>query len=100
MLVMVDGILTLVKLVQPKNVEFLIVVTELGIVTDVRLVQPEKAEEFMLVTELGMLYELFSNAGGYNNNVVFALLNNTPFSVKNLVLLLSITMLDKLFVKR
>lgn len=100
MLVSVDGILILVKLVQPKNVESLIVVTELGIVTDVRLVQPEKAEELMLVTVLGMTYELFSNPGGYNISVVLAALNNTPFSVKNLVLLASITMLVKAFVKR
>jgi len=82
MLVTVDGILTLVKLAQPKKVESLIVVTELGFVTDVKLVQPEKAEEFMLVTVVGMTYELFSNPGGYNNNVVLALLNNTPFSDK------------------
>ena len=84
---------------QPKKVETLIVVTELGIVTDVRLVQPEKAE-VMLVTVLGMTYELFSNPGGYNNNVVLAVLNNTPFSDKKFGWVALITMLDKLFVKR
>ena len=47
-----SGIVILVKLLQPENTEWPILVTLLGIVTPVKLLQPSNAEEPILVTLL------------------------------------------------
>jgi len=55
MLITLSGMVTLVRLVQFRKAEKLIVVTLLGMVTLVRLVQPSKAHSPMLVTLLGII---------------------------------------------
>lgn len=72
------------------------VTTEFGMVIDVKFEQPTNAYAIILVTVLGITYELFSDADGYNQIVVFALLNNTPFSDEKFGLLSATVMLVRL----
>ena len=65
---------------KPKKDKLWILVVEFGIVSDVKLTHLQNAFAETVTTVLGITYELLKDEGGYTINVVFALLNNTPFS--------------------
>ena len=72
------------------------IVPILGIVIVDKFAHCINAYAEMVETVLGMTYELSNDAAGYNINVVFALLNKTPFTDEKFGLLASTVMLNKL----
>jgi hypothetical protein len=75
-----EGIVTPVKLLQPQNALFPIVVTEGGIVTLVKLSQKENARLLIDITEDGMAYVPCFPIG-YVTMVCIDLSNRTPFTL-------------------